>query len=524
MSDSTSPSERDLDRGARGYSMPADDAAGTEGFGRNTLINISGLVAPIVLSLVTVPLYLHQIGEARYGVLAVVWGVLGYFAVFEFGLGRATTNRIAQLRNDPHEREVVFWNALLINLAIGFLGALLLYFIGHAILGTVLKAPSGLRSEALAAVPWLALAVPLTTAAAVLSGALEGRERFLTLNVVTVAGLSLYQLAPLIYAYAVGPDLAGLIMTSTLALLAGLVITLASIVWALPLTHFPRVQRRASSGLLRYGGWVAVGGLTGPFFTVLDRVVIGAVLGARSVAQYAIPSALVTRTLILPIAFARTIFPRLSSLDPDRAGRVSDDAARGMVAVTTPVAVIGIVLVEPFLRVWAGANIASAGGSVGEILFLGVWLNGIAVIPYALLQAQGRPDVTAKIHVLEVAPYFGALWVGLHLNGLNGAAWAWAARAGTDAVLLFWAARRGGFRALGASRRALFGGAAFVIATCTGALTLFDDRLLHAALGALLITGVLIWSWRLAPLDIRRATQTLRSPRPRRAAADQPPP
>jgi O-antigen/teichoic acid export membrane protein len=519
MTDSISSGDRER-READADPLAADVTSGTEGFRRNTLINISGLAAPIILSFVTVPLYLHQIGAARYGVLAVVWGVLGYFAVFELGLGRATTNQVARLRTNPAERETVFWNALLTNLVIGCLGALLLYFIGHAILGTLLKAPLDLRSEALGAVPWLALAVPLTTAAAVVSGALEGRERFLTLNVVTVAGLSLYQLAPLAYAYLVGPDLAGLIMTSTLALLGSLCIGLAAVAWALPLKRLPRVERRATSGLLRYGGWVAVGGFTGPFFTVLDRVLIGVVLGARSVAQYAIPSALVTRTLILPIAFARTIFPRLSSLGHGEAARVSDDAARGMVAVTTPVVVIGIVLMEPFLRIWAGEDIAVAGSAVGEILFVGVWLNGIAVIPYALLQAQGRPDVTAKIHVLEVAPYFGALWVGLHVKGLNGAAWAWSARAGVDAFLLFWAARRGGFKTAGAARRPLFGGALFVTAACACALTVFDHSLVRIVGGASLIASTFVWSWRLAPLDVRRAVW----PRRRRASAQSPAP
>src|SRR5258708_6425778 len=79
--------------------------------------------------------------------------------------------------------------------------------------------------------------------------------------------------------------------------------------------------------------------------------------------------------------------------------------------------------------------------SVAEMLLLGGWINGLAFIPLALLQGQGRPDIVAKFHVLKVVPFIVVRWLLLHFYGLVGAAVAWTLRVTVDAGLLFSVAR-----------------------------------------------------------------------------------
>ena len=56
-----------------------------------------------------------------------------------------------------------------------------------------------------------------------------------------------------------------------------------------------------------------------PALASADQFIIGSVMGVASVAHYAVPMGLVVRSAAIPIAFGRTLFPRISSLSGDAA-------------------------------------------------------------------------------------------------------------------------------------------------------------------------------------------------------------
>ncbi len=76
---------------------------------------------------------------------------------------------------------------------------------------------------------------------------------------------------------------------------------------------------------------------------------------------------------------------------------------------------------------------------MSEILSIGVWINSLAWVPVVMLKGQGRPEIVAKLHVLELIPYVATLWIGVPWAGSPGAARPWALRVAVDAALMFWA-------------------------------------------------------------------------------------
>jgi O-antigen/teichoic acid export membrane protein len=117
---------------------------------------------------------------------------------------------------------------------------------------------------------------------------------------------------------------------------------------------------------------------------------------------------------------------------------MANDAVVALAAVMTPLIVTGILALPIFMRVWVGPAFAAHATPIGIIFLLGIWINGLAFIPYGLLQANNRPDLTAKFHAAELLPFLGILWFGVHYFGLIGAAWTWTLRVTIDALLLFY--------------------------------------------------------------------------------------
>jgi len=57
-----------------------------------------------------------------------------------------------------------------------------------------------------------------------------------------------------------------------------------------------------------------------------------------------------------------------------------------------------------------GHEFAENSTVVLRILSVGVFVNCFAHVPYCFLQALGRPDATAKLFLVELAPYGAFAW------------------------------------------------------------------------------------------------------------------
>lgn len=405
--------------------------------GKNYFWNMLGTLVPIVLGLVIVPLYIAKIGVDRYGIMCLVWILLGYFGFMDLGLSRASANALSRLSSSGYrERVPVLMTALYLNVALGAFAWVVVYGAGRLLMAYTSVFAGPYSSELSDALPWMAFMLPLSMIGGVGTGAIESREHFLVSNAFSGLSSILAQILPISCAVLFGPSLALIVPAALIARLAS---TLAVWIYVVrtegPIDPrcFDRTQVRK---LLGYGVWASTSGIISPLLETVDQVLIGAILGPASVAHYNVPMNLATRTQFVALALARTLFPRLSSLRSEEAAQLGLQAtvtlAYGIAAICAP----AMILAGPFLNLWIGPSFAEASTQAAIVLLFGAWTNGIAFVPFTFLQSRGRPDLAAKIHASEILPFLAAVWALTTWLGIWGAALAWTLRVTIDLLLM----------------------------------------------------------------------------------------
>ena len=405
----------------------------------NFIVNLISPMTRIVVALVTVPLYLHHIGDARFGVMSIVWVLLGLFGFLDLGLSRAVTNALAKLRDAPQaDRARVLLTTFGLNAGFGVLGGVVLYVFGGLMLQHFVSMPAEISAEVSWSLPWIACLLPLTLISAAGAGALESREYFLLVNSIQIFTMTLAQVAPILAAIFVSPSLTVVIPTAAASQGFGAIVILAVVYRLEGPFSLRAIDWGEARKLLNYGGWMFATQVIYPGVATVNQFIIGSVAGVAAVAHYSVPMSLVQRSAAIPTAFGRTLFPRLSSLPADAAhelgARALSTMAFGFAAICAP----GIILSHTFFRYWIGADFASAAAPAAQLLFPGMWTSALSLVAFTLLQSQGRADLTGKVAIAQALPCIAIFWVLTTAFGIVGAAAAWTVGCAGEASAMIW--------------------------------------------------------------------------------------
>jgi O-antigen/teichoic acid export membrane protein len=177
----------------------------------------------------------------------------------------------------------------------------------------------------------------------------------------------------------------------------------------------------------------------------MDRFIIGSVLSVGAVAFYATPYEMISKFWLIPGSLLSVMFPAFSTSfvqDRGRAASLYGRSVKYLLLTLFPLILIVVVLAQNGLNLWLGAEFAQRSTSVLQWLAVGVFLNCLAAAPFAVVQGAGRPDLTAKLHMIELPLYLVTLIALTKFYGIEGAAITWTGRVAIDAVILFLLAGR----------------------------------------------------------------------------------
>ncbi|OYU01544.1 MAG: hypothetical protein CFE36_09650 [Sphingomonadaceae bacterium PASS1] len=468
---------------------------------RNSILNLVGSIVPILVSIVTLPLYIEVLGIERYGLMALAWIVLGYFGFLDLGMGRAVAQRVASLSAVDQSRSSAATSAgIVLSAAFGFLGGIVILLAFYLFRSIQPLGASVLTEEALLLPVWLAIAMPAVIVTPTIHGALQGHKQFKIINLSSVLSTCLFQIIPLIVAIFEKPDLR-VVIPAAVAVRVISLLAVTIVAWNRILPNgFTRPNRLEYKSLLIFGGWTAVSAIISPLMVTLDRLLIGAVAGPKVVAFYTVPWQLAERTTMLATSIGSAVFPSFAQMSPAAVDLLAKRYLLYLLAISTPTMIAAILFLEPALGIWISAEFADQSAPIGQVLLFGFWLNALAVIPFTRLQALGHARLIAICHLIEVIPYVALLWLLLQNWGGIGAAIAFTLRVFVDLVILSFAAKMGAVT----SRAVL---APFLLMACSllGVLSSGTSMpLTFIGTGALVLaSGYSYWLLRSARLSLR---------------------
>ena len=418
---------------------------GGRALARNTMLNLAGQVAPALVAIFSIPYVIHHLGPDRYGLYSLAIIVVGYFALFDLGIGPATTKYVAELLGGGEIGKLpkLVWTAVASQTCMGLVGGILLAAVSPFLAERALKIPAGLHSQAHLIFLIMAAALPISFASGSVQGVLGASQRFDLLNAIGIPTGVLTYLVPVV-ALALGFDLPAIVFSLVLVRVAASAIVLVLAIRLYPTLRRIRFDFSLVRSLLGFGGWVAISGAVGPILIYIDQFLIGAVLSIAAVGFYTPPFTIANKLGILPSCLVSTLFPAFST----SAGRGDSEWIRKtlirslkfLILTAGPAALLLFFLARPLLTFWLGTKFANEGALALQILAGGVLINSLAYIPYSLLQGVGRPDLTAKFHLAELPIHIGLVWFLVTHFGLPGAALAWTLRVTLDFVILIVAA------------------------------------------------------------------------------------
>jgi O-antigen/teichoic acid export membrane protein len=409
---------------------------------RNTLLNTGAQLIPMFAAFVAIPILIHALGADRFGVLTLAWAIIGYFSLFDLGLSRALTHAVAsRLGIDDTTKDLgeVVWTSMILMFVLGVVGGIVLAALATWVVGHGLNVPAQLVGESRETLYLLALSMPLIVTTAGFRGLLEGHQHFgasvalrIPLGVFSFVG----PLLVLPFSRQLPPIVALLVVGRLLTWIAHLVVGLK---------RYPYLRERlalrvsAALPLLRIGGWMTATNIISPLMSYLDRFVVGAILPMAAVAHYVTPYELVSKLSLFPQSLMGVFFPAFATSfasDRERMAALFGRSLRALLLFMFPLALILVLFAREGLTLWVGAAFAAASAPVLRWLAVGIFINSLAHAPFNVLQGIGRPDLTGKLHLVELPFYLGALYLFAHAFGIVGVAMAWVLRITADSAAL----------------------------------------------------------------------------------------
>jgi O-antigen/teichoic acid export membrane protein len=367
---------------------------------------VDAVVGP-VLSIAVSPMLLHSLGNRGFGLWALALATTGFGGLASLGVGVAATKYVAEdLASDRPKRAVETTRAAL-SVALG--GGLLLFIL------SILFAPllagkafvrMGTIGEVSAALTIGVALLALQEVDGVFTGALRGAQRFDLAAQVEISMRVAWVGSLIGAAWYTRDPIDTLIVGTALSFLKAAAKGCAAQFALKGHCMIPTRSTAPIRRLIQFGKWIGAQSLGGLLFSVVDKLVVGAIFGAEALSRYSICMQLsqlvhgiqatalqpllpwVTTRLVSPLPVAGAVLKRVAVLG-------------GLACLVVPLILIGVV--DTLLTVWISSEFAKENSYISRILIGAYGLLAFNIPVHYILLGLGAVRALAVINLFAGA-------------------------------------------------------------------------------------------------------------------------
>ena len=399
--------------------------------GRNALFSATSVLVNPILQLAATPFLFKHLGAEDYGTWALINAVLAVSGVASLGLGEAATKFVAlhNTRNDIPRVIKVIQSILTLYLGLGFLAGSVIWFSAPWLVEHAFKTTLDHQVFAINSLKIAAVGLVVRFGYGVLEATVRGYHRYDLESMWSVFNSVVSTLVAVV-CVATGHGLNAVLAGGIIVLIVG-TFGLANVAHRLVgRWHFLwlSLDRESMREVFGFGVFTWFQALNGIVLHQLDRIIIGASLGAAAVGYYAVCLQLVqTAHSVLSRACA-FLFPLIVKYyEQGRVDELWNIFKRTMIITS----IIGwfisggiFTFGADFLTVWMGADFAHKATETLEILSIWNACLATTVVQYYFLNATGGERLNALFGFVSSALFVAGAFFFIPHFGASGAAMA----------------------------------------------------------------------------------------------------
>lgn len=408
---------------------------------KNSIINFLGQLLPLLIGLITIPYLISTLGVDRFGILLLVWTILGFFTLFDIGLSRTVIKFISQLLGERNERKIpaYFWSIIFLQMIIGIVAGTIFFLLSAFLVTKVFSIPPNLLNETQRVFFVLSAVLPLTLLSLSFSGVLQACQRFDLLNFINVpANISLFVI-PLVAAL-FGLNLLGIMwLIATVRIIVLIVFIMLSTKILPILKKDISIRKDLLREIFSFASWLNISSIVAPLLINIERFFIASLLAMSALTYYATVHEVVNRLYILPGSIAMSLFPAVSYMGQQKSKKdvslIYLRLLKFLFLILFPIVLIIVFFTERIIQLWIGSDFAHHSSIVFQILIIGFLFSSMGWLPFAIFQGLGKPDIPAKIQLIHLILAIPFVYLAISHWGILGAALVWASRLSIEAGL-----------------------------------------------------------------------------------------